>query len=102
MSEDPEADDADATPDVDGDEPPQDVAVDGESQQASDGGIDDDGNGDETVPHVELELYELSVRVSGQSTDQLEDVESSATRLMDFLIDHAQQLEDQPDTRGLS
>ncbi|KAB1188354.1 MULTISPECIES: hypothetical protein [Haloferax] len=104
MSEDSEAEDAGADPDVEADESADDVTVNGESQQAADGGTDEDENGygDETVPHVELELYQLSVRVSGQSTDELEDVESSATRLMNFLIDQAKQLEDQPDTRGLS
>ncbi|KAB1194172.1 hypothetical protein GJR96_12310 [Haloferax sp. MBLA0076] len=107
MTEDPEAEDAGTDPDVEADESADDAAVDGETQQAADGGTDDDENGngygdDETVPHVELELYELSVRVSGQSTDELEDVESSATRLMNFLIDQAKQLEDEPDTRGLS
>ncbi|MFC7203472.1 hypothetical protein ACFQJC_08105 [Haloferax namakaokahaiae] len=81
-------------------------AVDGEDivAQAADGGDDDDSdaNGDETVPHVELDLYQLSVRVSGQSTDSLEDVEGSAKELMSFLIQQAKQLEDEPDTRGLS
>ncbi|WP_042666205.1 MULTISPECIES: hypothetical protein [unclassified Haloferax] len=109
---DPEADDtadstspadaAEATEPTDGDEPVDaDAAV-----EAADGGTDErddgNGNGDETVPHVELDLYELSVRVSGQSSDELDDVEASATRLMDYLVDHAKELEDQPDTRGLS
>ncbi|WP_410764522.1 hypothetical protein [Haloferax sp. DFSO60] len=83
-------------------------AVDGEDaavNQATDGGDaneDTDANGDETVPHVELDLYQLSVRVSGQSTDSLDDVEASAKGLMEFLIQEAKQLEDDPDTRGLS
>ncbi|ELZ70444.1 hypothetical protein C5B91_06500 [Haloferax sp. Atlit-10N] len=105
---DPEADDPadstppsdDATESTDGDEP-----VDADATvEAADGGTDerDNGNGDETVPHVELDLYELSVRVSGQSNDELDDVEASATRLMDYLVDHAKELEDQPDSRGLS
>ncbi|WP_188423689.1 hypothetical protein [Haloferax sulfurifontis] len=112
---DPEADDpadstpssddaAEATETTDGDEPVDaDAAV-----EAADGGTDErdngngNGNGDETVPHVELDLYELSVRVSGQSSDELGDVEASATRLMDYLVDHAKELEDQPDSRGLS
>ncbi|WEL29696.1 Uncharacterized protein HBNXHx_1582 [Haloferax volcanii] len=110
---DPEADDsADSTPSsddateateaTDGDEP-----VDADATvEAADGGTDErdngNGNGDETVPHVELDLYELSVRVSGQSSDELDDVEASATRLMDYLVDHAKELEDQPDSRGLS
>ncbi|TVT90564.1 hypothetical protein, partial [Haloferax volcanii] len=78
---DPEADDsADSTPSsddateateaTDGDEP-----VDADATvEAADGGTDErdngNGNGDETVPHVELDLYELSVRVSGQSSDE--------------------------------
>ncbi|MFC7129359.1 hypothetical protein [Haloferax chudinovii] len=113
MTDDPDADSGaddpgdstppsdDATEATDGDEPVDaDAAV-----EAADGGTDerdDNGNGDETVPHVELDLYELSVRVSGQSNDELDDVEASATRLMDYLVDHAKELEDQPDTRGLS
>ncbi|AKU07666.1 hypothetical protein [Haloferax gibbonsii] len=92
----------DATEPTDGDEP-----VDAEATvEAADGGTDEhdngNGNGDDTVPHVELDLYELSVRVSGQSSDELDDVEASATRLMDYLVDHAKELEDQPDSRGLS
>ncbi|RLM48906.1 hypothetical protein, partial [Halorubrum sp. Atlit-28R] len=55
----------------------EDGRVNGESQQTADGGMNgQNGYGDETVPHVELDLYELSVRVSGQSTDGLEDVEA--------------------------
>ncbi|POG57120.1 hypothetical protein [Haloferax marisrubri] len=107
---DPEADEPadstppsdDATEPSDGDEPADAAAT----VEAADGGTDErdngNGNGDETVPHVELDLYELSVRVSGQSSDELDDVEASATRLMDYLVDHAKELEDQPDTRGLS
>ncbi|MCO8267075.1 hypothetical protein ACOZ4B_19545 [Haloferax prahovense] len=114
MTDDPdadaEADDAadstppadDATEPSDGDEPVDTDAT----VEAADGGTDEpdngNGNGDETVPHVELDLYELSVRVSGQSSDELDDVEASATRLMDYLVDHAKELEDQPDSRGLS
>jgi len=97
----PSSDDAtEAAEATDGDEP-VDATV-----EAADGGTDErdngNGNGDETVPHVELDLYELSVRVSGQSSDELDDVEASATRLMDYLVDHAKELEDQPDSRGLS
>ncbi|WP_411968610.1 hypothetical protein [Haloferax sp. YSSS75] len=107
MTEESDAGDEDTPTDVEGEESPAEaeVVTDNEAARAADGGTDDDnedGNGDETVPHVELGLYELSVRVSGQSDDELEDVEKSATRLMEFLIDQAKQLEDQPDTRGLS
>lgn len=107
MTEESDAGDEDPPTDGEGEESPgeaEGVADDG-AARAADGGTDDEngnGNGDETVPHVELGLYELSVRVSGQSDDELEDVEESATRLMEFLIDQAKQLEDQPDTRGLS
>ncbi|WP_416839798.1 hypothetical protein [Haloferax sp. DFSO52] len=105
MTEDPDAEEAGETTDVeDGTEPAdgEDGAT-GEGERAADGGTNEEfDNGDETVPHVELGLYELSVRVSGQSDDELEDVEDAATRLMEFLIDEAKQLEDQPDTRGLS
>jgi hypothetical protein len=62
----------------------------------------DEGNGDETVPTVELDLYDLSVRVSGQSTDDLDAVEDAARGLMDYLVGQAQRLEDRPDDRGLS
>ncbi|WP_049915085.1 hypothetical protein [Haloferax mucosum] len=92
----------DASTGEDADDSPVGGSTDETNQQAADGGrADENGYGDETVPHVELELYELSVRVSGQSDDGLEEVEASATRLMDLLIDHTKQLEDQPDTRGL-
>ena len=86
-----------------------------ESEEASaeaDGGDATDGedgrdaevaNGfDETVPNVELGLYQLSVRVSGRSEDDLQTVEDSAKRLMDYLIDRAGELEERPDDRGLS
>ena len=62
----------------------------------------DEGNGDETVPAVELDLYDLSVRVSGQSADDLDAVEDAARGLMDYLVGQAQRLEDRPDDRGLS
>ena len=56
---------------------------------------------DETVPSVELELYELTVRLSGRSDDDLTDVEESAKRLLDYLVQNARHLEDHPDDRGL-
>lgn len=56
---------------------------------------------DDTVPNVELGLYQLSVRVSGRSEDDLQTVEDSAKRLMDYLIDRAGELEERPDDRGL-
>jgi hypothetical protein len=55
----------------------------------------------DTVPEVKLTLYQLSVGVTGQAADDLEDVEASATRLMDYLVEKAGDLEDHPDDRGL-
>jgi hypothetical protein len=55
----------------------------------------------ETVPEVELSLYQVTVRVKGQGDDSLDDVEDSARDLIDHLVDHAQTLEDSPDGRGL-
>jgi len=104
-------DDSDATTDT---EPEASVDVDEEGDDerrpgnventtppahANDG---DEGNGDETVPAVELDLYDLSVRVSGQSADDLDAVEDAARGLMDYLVGQAQRLEDRPDDRGLS
>lgn len=63
------------------------------------GGTDE--NGDDTVPHVELALYQLSVKVSGQATDDLDDVSETARDLMEYLVDVSQRLEDRPDGRGL-
>ncbi|MFB6302487.1 MAG: hypothetical protein ABEH78_06470 [Haloferacaceae archaeon] len=65
---------------------------------------DDDGNGDggtPTVPTVDLDLYQLSVSVSGQAEDELTDVEETARRLMEYLVDQAERLEERPDERGL-
>ena len=56
---------------------------------------------DETVPTVELELYELTVRLSGRSDDDLTDVEETAKRLLDYLVRNAGRLEEHPDDRGL-
>ena len=108
------ADDAESEEAVDPEE--ETVDVDGTDESASteaDGGdVADDGeesadaelsNGyDDTVPNVELGLYQLSVRVSGRSDDDLQTVEESAKRLMDYLIDSAEELEERPDDRGLS
>jgi hypothetical protein len=62
----------------------------------------EDGNGTETVPSVELDLYDLSVRVSGQATDDLDAVEGTARSLMEYLVEQAHALEDSPDDRGLN
>jgi hypothetical protein len=104
------ADDADA--DADSSADAESVGVD-EAEEDRHGSIenttppahDEDGSGDtgdETVPTVELDLYDLSVRVSGQSTDDLDAVGDAARDLMDYLVDRAKKLEDSPDDRGLS
>lgn len=62
---------------------------------------EEDSSEDDTVPRVELELYQASVRVSGRSTDDLHTVQGAARELMDYLIDRARDLEDSPDDRGL-
>ena len=84
---------------------PADAEADG-GENAADGEDGRDAelsNGsDDTVPNVELGLYQLSVRVSGRSDDDLQTVEDSAKRLMDYLIDRAGELEERPDDRGLS
>ncbi|MFB6304529.1 MAG: hypothetical protein ABEH47_05135 [Haloferacaceae archaeon] len=57
--------------------------------------------GDETVPSVDLNVYQLSVSVSGRSDDDLAEVEETARRLMDYLVDRAERLEEHPEGRGL-
>jgi hypothetical protein len=69
--------------------------------EEAEGDEERNGDRDETTPSVELELYQLSVRVSGQASDATEDVEATAQRLMDYLVDQAEALEDEPDDRGL-
>jgi hypothetical protein len=79
-----------------------DEEADGESDEAVDGEASAEADRpDETVPAVELGLYQLSVKVNGQSSDSIDDVEASARRLMDYLVDTAEALEDNPDDRGL-
>ncbi|WP_277552544.1 hypothetical protein [Halobaculum limi] len=56
----------------------------------------------ETAPEVELTLYQVNVRVKGQADDDLSEVEQTATRLIDHLVDRAGTLEEEPDKRGLS
>lgn len=60
----------------------------------------DDGTPD-TAPEVELGLYQIDVRVRGSADDDLDNVEGTARELVDHLVDQAQQLEDEPDGRGL-
>jgi hypothetical protein len=102
-TETPEEDEADGADDgdqgdaaTDGDGVGDEEAVDGEAgeQAAAE-------RPDETVPAVELGLYQLSVKVNGQSSDSIDDVEASARRLMDYLVETAEALEDNPDDRGL-
>jgi hypothetical protein len=65
-------------------------------------GEPEENNGTETVPSVDLDLYDLSVRVSGQATDDLDAVEDTARSLMEYLVEQAHALENRPDDRGLS
>ena len=69
----------------------------------SDADGDDEASGDQsdTVPEVELGLYQASVRVQGRADDDLDTVEQSARELIDHLVEQAESLEDQPDGRGL-
>jgi len=60
-----------------------------------------DADASETVPEVELGLYQVTVRVSGQADDDLAEVEETATRLVDHLVERASTLEEEPDERGL-
>lgn len=62
---------------------------------------EENGNGDDTVPQVELNLFQASVLVRGRSCDTLDDVETTARRLMDYLVDQAEALDEKPDDRGL-
>jgi hypothetical protein len=89
----------------------EDAEGEREAAAQADGGEDEEPNGEtpdaeeeashDTAPEVKLNLYQLSVGVTGQTTDDLEDVEASATRLMDYLVEKAGDLEDHPDDRGL-
>ncbi|MFB6281090.1 MAG: hypothetical protein ABEH40_03630 [Haloferacaceae archaeon] len=71
-----------------------DSAGEGDGDRPGDGGTD-------TVPTVDLDLYQLSVSVSGQAEDDLGDVEATARKLMEYLVDQAERLEERPDERGL-
>jgi len=57
---------------------------------------------DKTVPRVDLALRELSVSVTGRSEDDLESVEESARELMAYLVEEADELENDHDEYGLS
>lgn len=68
------------------------------------GGADEGGGPGprpETVPEVELGLYQVSVRVKGRADDDLGEVEETAVRLIDHLVERAETLEESPDDRGL-
>jgi hypothetical protein len=93
---------ADAEADADTDEAAQADGGEDDAQAGERSDEDAEENGDhDTVPEVKLTLYQLQVGVTGQTTDDLEDVEASATRLMDYLVEKAGDLEDHPDDRGL-
>ncbi|ESS11028.1 MAG: hypothetical protein A07HR60_02173 [uncultured archaeon A07HR60] len=68
------------------------------TDEAPDGG---ESESDDTVPSVELELFQISVSVTGQAEDDLPAVEESAVRLLDEVVERAEQLQDGPDGRGL-
>ncbi len=86
---------------ADGEESGADAGDDADQNPGADENGTDENGTDETTPHVELDLYQISVRVSGQSSDELREVESTARRLMDYLIEQSETLEDAPDDRGL-
>lgn len=69
--------------------------------RASGDASDGESQTDETVPKVELGLYQISVTVQGRSTDDLDAVEETAEGLLDTLVDRAEELEESPDDRGL-
>jgi len=78
-----------------------DPEADDHAEDAGEAADLDSSDADETTPHVELQLYQLSVGVTGQSDDDLDDVSATAKELMDYLVDTAESLEDDPDDRGL-
>lgn len=93
----------DGATDGDTTETSDDGATDGGADDAEDEGDDgpDGENGPDSVPEVSLTLYQLTVSVTGQASDDLTDVEESAMRLMDYLVEKSGDLEDHPDNRGL-
>jgi hypothetical protein len=95
---DPEAVDGDPTAE-DGDAGGEEAVAGGRARAESDG-RPGSGTGDETVPRVEMGLYQLSVAVSGRSDDDLEAVEGAARRLMDYLVERSETLEERPADRG--
>ena len=71
------------------------------TEQATDGVEPNDNGDDDTVPEVELALYQASVRVQGRADDDLDAVQTTARELIDHLIDQAATLEEDRDGRGL-
>ncbi|GAA0666017.1 hypothetical protein ACFQDG_02350 [Natronoarchaeum mannanilyticum] len=70
------------------------------AQQEAVSADEDAEAGDDAAEHpptVELSLYELDVSVRGSESDSLEDVEASAKRLMDYLVEQHHRLEDGPE-----
>jgi len=62
--------------------------------------VDEAGDGAAAAEHpptVELSLYELDVSVRGAESDSLDDVEATAERLMDYLVEQHHRLEDGPE-----
>lgn len=77
------------------------MLTDGGTADSTDEAPDEEIETDDTVSSVELELYQITVSVTGQAEDDLPAVEESAVRLLDEVVDRAEQLQDGPDGRGL-
>ncbi len=78
------------------------MLTDGGSAESTPEDADDgESETDDTVPSVELELFQITVSVTGQADDDLPAVEESAVRLLDEVVERAEQLQDGPDGRGL-
>lgn len=60
---------------------------------------DDPDDASNSSARVTLELYDLSVEVDGAPDDDLDDVEATATELMDYLVEQHYALEQGPDDR---
>ena len=75
--------------------------ADDDAETDADDAADAPDPGPDTVPEVELGLYQVSVRVKGRADDDLETVEETAVRLVDHLVERAETLEEAPDDRGL-
>ena len=60
---------------------------------------DDPDDASNSSARVTLELYDLSVEVDGAPDDDLDDVEATATELMDYLVEQHYALEQGTDDR---